>query len=575
MFHFINLPNSYSIPMRFHVLLLLSLCFVFTGLSVSAQDEHAFEHWFLQGPESDSPNGIRAADWYATAPAAKPKTIIVAVLDSGVDTDHPDLKPNIWSNPGEIPGNQVDDDGNGYKDDVHGWNFLGGPNGTSVNKETFEITRVYAMEKPKWANVDPAKLSGKKKKEYEEFLQMKETIESKVAAAKEQLDQAGQLENKVMEALEAAKAELKGDSLNVEVLEKSENEGVQIAAKIIRNVQEQGIQVESIDWLIQQAKDQFKEEKSAQESVLNYSYNTEYDSRKIVGDQYLDFSNHTYGNNNVKGDFAYHGTHVSGIIGAVRDNGQGMDGIADHVSIMPVKVVPDGDERDKDVANGILYAVNNGAQVINMSFGKGYSPQKKWVDDAIKYAARHDVLIVHGSGNESANVDETGNFPNDTYLKKGLFGPKRANNMISVGAVGPEGGESSIAEFSNYGKTEVDVFAPGVYIYSTIPDSLYDYASGTSMASPVVAGIAALIRSRYPSLSAMQVKDILIKSVRKLPDSVIEPGTYDTVKSSDLSVSGGMVDVVNAMKLAAVTKGKAKVKARMKGVEYEPAQTKV
>lgn len=181
--------------------------------------------------------------------------------------------------------------------------------------------------------------------------------------------------------------------------------------------------------------------------------------------------------------FAYHGTHVSGIIAAERDNMEGMNGIADHVAIMPIVVVPDGDERDKDVANGILYAVNNGAQVINMSFGKAYSPQKKWVDEAVRYAAKHDVLIVHGSGNESTNIDAAENYPNDTYQKKGLFSPKHAPNIISVGALSPEGGENTIAEFSNYGKREVDVFAPGVYIYSTTPDSTYDYASGTSMAS--------------------------------------------------------------------------------------------
>jgi cell wall-associated protease len=556
--------------MKFTLRIFLPAIIALAGLQTTAWGQNEFEKWLHGGPDSESPNGIRSADWYKTASPSKPKTVIVAVLDSGVDIDHPDLKANIWTNPKEIPGNMLDDDGNGYKDDVHGWNFLGGPNGTSVIKESLEVTRLYGQQKARWENVDTLKLKGKEKKEYDEFKKMKDVVESKLASANEQLTQIETLEGKVMGSLEAAKKELNGDTLNIEKLEKSEDEQAQIAATIIRNVEQQGIKVESIDWLIDQAKDQFKTEKDDLQSTIDYNYNVNLDTRKIVGDDANDFSNHSYGNNDVKGEFDYHGTHVSGIIGAVRDNGFGVDGIADHVAIMPVKIVPDGDERDKDVANGILYAVNNGAQVINMSFGKGYSPQKKWVDEAMKYAAKHDVLIVHGSGNESTNVDNTGNFPNDTYLKKGLFGPKHADNMISVGATSPEGGESAIAEFSNYGKREVDVFAPGVYIYSTVPDTTYDYASGTSMACPVVTGIAALIRSRYPDLSAAQVKDIIIKSTRPLPDTVTEPGTFDTVKPSELCVSGGMVDVVNAMKMASTTKGKGKSKARMKTTEYVP-----
>ena len=242
---------------------------------------------------------------------------------------------------------------------------------------------------------------------------------------------------------------------------------------------------------------------------------------------------------------------------------------------MSVNLVPDVDERDKEVANGIRYAVDNGAQVINMSFGKGYSPEKYLVDDAMKYAAKHDVLIVQGSGNDGSDMDKNPEFPNDTYLKKPLLGPKRAPNVISVGALSPEGGENAVAEFSNYGKKEVDVFAPGVYIYATTPNNTYEYLSGTSMASPVVAGMAALIRSRYPDLSASQVKDIIIKSTDKLPVSVIQPGTFDTVPSSELSVSGGMVDVVTAMKIAADTKGKAKKKNRVPASEYVPAGPKV
>ena len=457
-------------------------------------------------------------------------------------------------NPGELAGNKIDDDRNGYVDDVHGWNFIGGTDGRSVVKESYEVTRVYAMEKGKWENVDPSTLKSKKKKEYEKFLEAKEVVETQLENAKAHIAEVDEMEAIVISALHAAKDELQGDSLNVEKLEQSEKTEVQTAAKIIRNVEEQGIPVESIDWLIEIAKEQFVEQKKANEDKINYGYNPDYNSRTIVGDLYTDYSNRIYGNNIVGGEFSYHGTHVAGIVGAVRDNGIGMNGIADNVAIMPLKMVPDGDERDKDVANAIIYAVDNGAEVINMSFGKGYSPEKKLVDAAMKYASKKDVLIVLGAGNEGSNLDNDLKFPNDTYMNS-KSGPK---NLLSVGALSPEGGLSAIAEFSNYGKKEVDVFAPGVYIYSTTPDGLYDYASGTSMASPVVAGVAAEIRSHYPKLSARQVKDIIIKSARKLPARVIQPGTYDEVSSTELGI-GGAIDLPAAMKLAAQTKGKRKI----------------
>jgi len=218
-----------------------------------------------------------------------------------------------------------------------------------------------------------------------------------------------------------------------------------------------------------------------------------------------------------------------------------------------VKVVPEGDERDKDVALGIRYAVDNGAQIINMSFGKGFSPQKAWVDDAIRYAEEKGVLLVHAAGNDGANNDEVENYPKDTYNDG-----KEANNLITVGAIGNGRTGSKVAAFSNYGKKEVDVFAPGVQIYSTVPGgNKYNSASGTSMASPVVAGVAALILSYYPDLSARQLKQIIEKTASPLPDSMVnKPGEKDeTIAFSELSTSGGLINVYEALKLAAKTKG--------------------
>lgn len=559
--------------MRLILYFFLLSAVTFIPSDVYAQE--TLEAWQHQGKSDTFPTGIRSDEWYALHKNARSKKIIVAVLDSGIDINHPDLKDNIWVNPGEIPANGIDDDQNGYTDDLHGWNFLGGPDGQSVIHESLEVTREYAKERIIWEGLDTGKLKGKKKKAYEAFLEKKDLIETKRAGAEKQLEEMEVTSELVMSALFAAKEALNGDSLDVSLLENSASEEVQIAASIIQNIQDQGIDVESIDWLIEVAEEQFEEMIAPNEEVLLYTYNPDYNARSIIEEDYFDFSKNNYGNNQVDGDFAVHGTHVAGIIAATRHNDLGMDGVADDVAIMCLKVVPNGDERDKDVANAIRYAVDNGALVVNMSFGKGYSPEKFLVDEAMKYAARHDVLLVVGAGNESTNIDVEPKFPNDEYSKKSLFGPKRAKNFLSIGALSPEGGKEAVAEFSNYGREDVDVFAPGVFIYSTTPDSTYEFLSGTSMAAPMVSGMAALIRSRYPGLSAVQVKQIIMESSRSLPSKLIQPGTFDEVPAEELCVSAGMVDVVRAMQLAAKTNGKAKLKKRKEGTAYQamPSRT--
>lgn len=551
-----------SIIIQFLVLLLL--------MPTSGTAQHEFEKWYHLDASSTFQTGIGSETWYKTSTDTKAQTIVVAILDSGVDIAHPDLQHNIWVNPNEIAGNQIDDDGNGYVDDIHGWNFIGGPDGSSVLNESLEVTRTYAAERDRWEGVNATTLKGKKKKEYEAFLERKELIEKKRQNAHLQIDQMLATSEIVIEALLAAKEELDGDSLDLTQLENSPDEDVQIAARIIKNVEEQGVTVESIDWLIELAIEQFEDQIAPNKEILDYTYNPDCNARAIVGDDYYDFENRYYGNNQVDGEFALHGTHVAGIVGAVRDNDLGMDGIADKVAIMCVKLIPDGDERDKDVANGIRYAVDNGALVINMSFGKGYSPEKYLVDDAMKYAAKHDVLLVLGAGNEGTNIDDEPKYPNDEYQKKPFFSPKRAKNLLSVGALSPELGENAIAEFSNYGKKDVDIFAPGVYIYATTPDSTYDYLSGTSMAAPVVSGVAVLLRSRYPELTAVQIKEIIMNSSRKLPARLVQPGTFDIVSPDELSVSSGMIDVIGAFKLAEETKGKAKLTKRVNKSNYVP-----
>jgi len=282
---------------------------------------------------------------------------------------------------------------------------------------------------------------------------------------------------------------------------------------------------------------------------VDYQLNLEFDPRSIVGDNYNNPEEHYYGAADVTGPGADHGTHVAGIIGAARNNSIGINGIADNVLLMSVRAVPNGDERDKDVANAIRYAADNGAKVINMSFGKPYSPNKKVVDEAVKYAMSKDVLLIHAAGNDGQNLDSTIFYPNRDYED----GKGTANAWIEVGASGPGDDETLVASFSNYSKTGVDVFAPGVAIYSSTPGSKYDYHDGTSMAAPVVTGLAALIRSYYPKLKAVQVKEIILKSVTKVnhPVTIFINGEPKQVQMTDVCNTGGVVNAYNALKLAA------------------------
>jgi subtilisin family serine protease len=224
------------------------------------------------------------------------------------------------------------------------------------------------------------------------------------------------------------------------------------------------------------------------------------------------------------------------------------------VKLMMIRAVPDGDERDKDIGNAIRYAVDNGAQIINMSFGKDYSPNKSVVDDAVRYADSRGVLMVHAAGNDGADLNASPQFPKPVYL-----GGDRAQNWIEVGASSWKGGDGLAAEFSNYSRTQVDVFAPGVDILSTVPGNRYDRDSGTSMAAPVVSGLAALIMDYFPNLTATDVKRIIVTSTTRVDQMVVRPGGTDSVSFASLSASGGIVNAYNAIKMAEqVSSGKAR-----------------
>lgn len=448
----------------------------------------------------------------------KGKKVIVGVVDSGVDIDHEDLKSVVWTNKKEIAGNGIDDDKNGYVDDIHGWNFLG-----DAGKENLEMTRILKKADDGSPEYKAAK------EEYEKLL-------AENNQGKQQVDF-------LFNANKTLTEYLKKDSYTLEDLEgiQSTDSGVIRCKQIMMRV-------------IAQAGPNFMDElngyKDQVYDMLNYNLNKEFDGRKVVGDNPEDIKDRKYGNNIVYGPDkkeALHGTHVAGIIAQTRNNNLGGDGIANNVEIMAVRCVPNGDEYDKDIALGIRYAVDNGAKVINGSFGKNYSPHKQWVYDAIKYAESKDVLFVHAAGNDAKDIDVEPNFPNDSDDKKIEF----ASNVITVGALNYEYGEKIIADFSNYGKLNVDVYSPGVQIYATTPNNEYKYEQGTSMASPNVAGVAALIRSYFPNLSAKEVKTILMNSGTSIPENVVVGGNPDDKRAFDsLSKSGKIVNAYNAFKLA-------------------------
>ena len=343
------------------------------------------------------------------------------------------------------------------------------------------------------------------------------------------------------------------------------NEKLGIIRQMFDQLQSYEAEVSSIDDIENDIKMGYADAKESFQNKVDYWYNPDFNSREIIGDDYSDSYEKGYGNPNVVGSHNFHGTHVAGIVGAVRGNDTGVKGIVENVQLMVLRAVPDGDEHDKDIANAILYAVDNGASVINMSFGKGQSWDKVAVDKAVKHAMKNDVLIVHAAGNEAEDNDEIQHFPVPEYKKKGLFGKKAAENWIEVGALNSDPGENSIASFSNYGKESVDIFAPGGMILSTAPDNNYQPASGTSMASPVVAGVAALIRSYFPTLTAEQVKDVIVGSASSMDTKVKMPGTGELVSMSELCNTGGIIDAQRAVELAAKTKGKKKIKGVKKG----------
>ena len=527
---------------------LLAIAFTMAS-SVSAQKDSlapAPHGWHLMDKAQTGYYGISLDQAYALLKVKnlKSNTVIVAVIDSGIDTLHEDLKPVLWTNEKEIPGNGIDDDKNGYIDDVHGWNFIGGKDGRNVKDDSYEAARVYHALKTKWETAIPQ--TDAEKAEYATYERAKQKVVGDVNpleafSLKQMLPRF--LKGDSIIRVDLAKEVYNG--ANLQQYKPTLREAIYVK-DIILSISEANKSYEiTNEQLISQLEGEVRKFESATKAPPNYRGD-------IVKDNYADFNDRFYGNNDIMANTPFHGTHCAGIIGAVRGNGKGIDGVADNVRIMAIRAVPDGDEHDKDIALAIRYAVDNGAKIISMSFGKDFSPEKEWVDEAFAYANQHGVLLVHAAGNDAKDIDTAYNFPNAIYKN----GKGRATNLITVGASGDPTNGGITAVFSNFGKKEVDVFAPGVAIYSTIPGGdKYGNSNGTSMAGPVVAGVAALILQYYPTLTPQQVK-MAIENSAVSPGMIVNmPGTENGMELSQLSKSGGLLNAYEAIKYAGTLQG--------------------
>ncbi len=511
---------------------------------VSVYKDDDLKNWQHTNPFDSHMPGMSTEKAYKELLKDKPaKTVVVAVIDAGIDINHPDLKGVIWTNKGEIPDNGIDDDNNGYVDDVHGWNFLGAKDGKMAGPEQLEMTRIVAKYRKQWQDKSIADIAPEDREMFEMYQRAEKKLAEKLAHLKALKARFSRINAMAENADKALKKALGTDQLTKETVKNLKTDDPMV--KQAQQMYLAGLNTKALEG--------FKNYIDSQEK---YNLNINFNGR-VQGDDPDNINDRNYGNNNVippKAD-ELHATHVAGIIAQLRHNGIGGDGVADHVLIMPVRTVPDGDEYDKDVALAFRYAVDNGAKVINTSFGKYFSPHKDWVWDAIKYAADHDVLIVNAAGNDGKDMDQYGDnmsYPNDGDIK----GKEITDNFLNVGAIGPNYGADMVASFSNYGKETVDVFSPGQKIYATVPFGKYKFLQGTSMASPDVAGVAALIRSRFPNLSASEVKHIIMDSGLSPQILVIKPeeddykGEPKLVKFDTLSKSGKMVNVYNAILLA-------------------------
>ena len=531
---------------------LIAAAFLASFSFAFAQDKmqnNDLKTWYHKDFSTTNVYGVNTNNAYKflESKGLKPRTVVVGVLDSGVEVDHPGLINNMWKNPNEIPNNGIDDDKNGYVDDIYGWNFIGGKT-ADVDADNLEVTRVVKKYQPIFEGSDSAKNRANQAKmpeEYAMYQKSKKLFDEKGSEAKQYYQYFSGFNNAIPSIVKTlnGKTLTKANLAAIKPASQEDSRNLQILNSLVQEAENVGKTPKEVEELLK------KEVEGAlkhYESQATKHYNLDFDPRKeIVGDNYDNYNEKHYGNNHYEGPDASHGTHVSGIIAGLPHGNEAQYGVAHKVAkIMTVRAVPDGDERDKDVANAIRYAVDNGAKILNMSFGKAVSPGKKYVWDAMKYAEKKGVLLVKAAGNDNQNIGENEYFPTN-FMKQSDEKPF-VSNMIVVGA-STNNNQNLRARFSNYNGKMVDVFAPGQESYSTVPDAKYEYLQGTSMASPVVAGAAAVLWAYMPSLTPQQIKEALVKTVNK---STVNANVDSSANFDQISVAGGVIDLYKAAQYA-------------------------
>ena len=518
----------------------------FASLAARAQSPltpEQLRRWQHLDLQADGVPGISADRAYRELLKGRSATpVLVAVIDSGIDSTHEDLKPVLWRNPRETAGNGLDDDHNGYADDVRGWSFLGGPDGRNIAVETLEQTRIYGRYRVPFEGKTRKQVPAGERENFDLYQRAKAAYEKDKQAEQAHYARLTDAQSQNAAVFERLKQALGTATLDSATLRRAASTRPELAAEAGATyafLRRAGL------GSAEEASKSLTEAVNRSRKRLDLSLNPDYNPRNLVGDHVDDLTETRYGNPDTQGPAADHGTHCAGIIGGVRGNGRGADGVADAVRIMPVRSTPSGDERDKDVANAIRYAVDNGAQIISMSFGKDFSPEKTVVDAAMRYAAQKGVLLVHAAGNSGDNTDQTPHFPSTQYL-----GGEEIPNLLTVGASSRQNTAELAASFSNYGRKTVDVFAPGVAIYSSTPGNAYATFSGTSMAAPVVAGVAGVLKGYFPQLTAVQLKQVIMQSAVPYHTQVQQPGGKKLVDFAGLSRTGGIVNLYEAVKLA-------------------------
>jgi subtilisin family serine protease len=519
------------------------LFFLCTFSAYAQPDKPVAPDWHYLDYKTDGYLGISLKQAYELLKNKKSTPVTVAVIDSGIDTLQPDLRPVLWTNPKEIPNNRVDDDGNGLVDDYYGWNYLGAPDGENLAMSISDEYRTYHRFKNAFENNNGKKIPDSLSWQYREWKRAKTRLEEGFNNAQKIIDAVRKNFSLISDA-NTAMQQITGKTV--------------FDLKDLDSLKSNPVIKDLIGlWRNLLSEQPFGNNQALMKDFTNYKQSLEDDLIKLtmppdeardnlLKDNGYNINTIHYGNHNLTTHSGYHGTSVSSIIGAVRNNNEGIDGIADNVKIMMIRGILGKDEFDKDVALSIRYAVDHGARVINMSFGKYISPDKRWVDEAIEYALSKDVVLVHAAGNDASDNDSTDNYPSSHTIKGKLL-----PNLIQVGASGDESLGRLVASFSNYGKKTVDVFAPGMQIRCAIAGQGVEISSGTSLASPMVAGIAALLRSYFPHLSATEVVEIIKESGTVPPKKVLMPGDdKKPVALSELCATGKIVNAANAVRLA-------------------------